>query len=169
MEFDEFLNKNPLLRFSIYTHIQARTVMELGLSIKDKFDMMFLDDGTIDMRFGDPYGKIWLWVIGAYEVVRTMSDEKWKNSWSPNKREDILAYKKRIAALRIPFAKQELRNGRPIGNENSYVGTNHGNKSFIFRVSDNMFNIRDEIDAFDHLIKGIQHSDILRDLRDNFS
>lgn len=122
MTYEDLIRLNPISRFSIYTHAQASAVIELGASIKEQFDTMIQDGNIVDMSNGNPYGKVWLWVIGAYEVVRTMSDQKWKGSWSEERYTQIQEYKKRIADLRVPFAKQEHRNGKAVNHENSIYG-----------------------------------------------
>ena len=167
MTYEESILKNPIVRFSVYTHVQAKAVIELGESIKEQFDEMINDENVVDMSKGDPYGKVWLWVIGAYEVIRTMSDPKWKSSWSDVRYCQLLEYKKHIADLRVPFAKQEHRNGKVIKNENSIFGIDFMEKSYLYKVKGKVFNVRKEINHFESLIGDIQPEDVLHDLRNN--
>lgn len=168
MEYELYLKHHPLKRFSLYTHLQAVTLIELGVSIKEQFDKMICEKNIVDMSSGDPYGNIWLWVIGVYEVTRTMADPKWKHSWRESKYSEILEFKQRIANLRVPFAKQEHRgNEKAIDGESSIAGIDFESKSYLYEVDGQVFNVRDEIDRFETLVKSISHGDILRDLRDN--
>jgi hypothetical protein len=167
MILHEFQASHPEIGFSIYTHIQAHVLIKLGTKIKSQFDSMFKGHNSIDLSQGDPYGEIWLWVIGVYEVIRTMSDPKWKSSWSKEKYSEICKYKKRIADLRVPFAKQEYRNGRAINNEASIRGIDNSLKSYLYEVEDKKFSIREEIDKFEALIYSIETKDVLKDMRDN--
>ncbi len=167
MTYEEFITLNPISRFSIYSHAQSSAVIELGVLIKEQFDTMIQDGNVVDMSKGDPYGKVWLWVVGAYEVARTMSDPKWKESWSENRYIKILGYKKRIADLRVPFVKQEHRNGKVINHENSIYSIDFEEKSYLFEINGKVFNVRNEINIFENLINDIQPDDVLRDLRDN--
>jgi hypothetical protein len=169
MTYEEFITQNPIACFSIYTHAQADAVIEMGVSIKEQFDTMIQDGNVVDMSNGDPYGKVWLWVVGAFEVVRTMSDPKWKASWSEDKYLQILEYKKRIADLRVPFAKQEYRSDKAINHENSIYEIDFEGKSYLYKIKEKVFNVRDEINHFEGLINDIQLDDVLHDLRDNQS
>src|SRR4051794_39337074 len=76
---EEIHNNNPLIVFSVYTDIQSRTIRGLGQDILASLEAGITpDDGTgkgivcsgevIDCC----YGQFWLWILGAYEVVRTM-------------------------------------------------------------------------------------------------
>lgn len=163
---EKFIEENPLAKFSIYTLLQAEELVVLGKSIKSTFDKIILRDNLVDLTEGDPYGKIWLWVLGTYEVIRTMADAKWKRCWSNQKYEEIVEFKRHLAHLRVPFAKQEHRTGGPLGNENSVFAFESTNASFIYRVKDRTFNVREEIDRFESLVRGISSNDVLRDLRD---
>ena len=115
---EEMHNKNPLTVFSVYTDIQSRIVRGLGQEILASLEVGITpEDGTgkgvvcsgevIDRC----YGQFWLWILGAYEVVRTMSQAE--QCFSPRVVIELKGLKKRLAILRMPFAKQELR-GKPI-------------------------------------------------------
>ena len=165
---NNFYEHYPLIKFSLYTHLQTITLIELGVSIKEKFDKIICGKNIVDMSSGDPSGNIWLWVIGVYEVTRTMADRKWKGSWRESKYSEIFEFKKRIANLRVPFAKQEYRgNEKAINSENGFFDIDFESKSYLYEVKGYVFNIRNEIDRFETLVKSISHEDILRDLRDN--
>ena len=82
-DFGQFLLKHPLSRFSLYTDMQAATIIELGERILNDMDNgLFREtkgsepkgvDGTV---FNKVYGLFWIWVLGSYEVVRTMTQAK---------------------------------------------------------------------------------------------
>jgi len=167
MNFHAFVAENPLLRFSLYTHLQSRAILDLGESIKFQLDSILRKQGKADVSQGDAFGDIWLWTIGAYEVVRTMADPKWKESWSESKYEEIVTCKRRIADIRVPFAKQELRSGEAITAENSIYGLDHDKRTYFFQIGDNVFDIREEIDLFEELISGISPEDVLGDISEN--
>jgi len=96
-----------------------------------------------------------------------MADPKWKESWSESKYEEIVTCKRRIADIRVPFAKQELRSGEAITAENSIYGLDHDKRTYFFQIGDNVFDIREEIDLFEELISGISPEDVLGDISEN--
>lgn len=167
VDTETFISQNPLVRFSIYTYLQSQTLIRFGNSIKLQFDLILKEPGKLDLPKGDSYGDIWLWFVGAYEVVRTMADPKWKGSWSPQKHQEIVEFKKRIADIRVPFAKQELRSSRAVNAENSIFGVDHERRTYLFKIGDQIFDVRAEIEFFEELINGITSEDVLGDLRDN--
>ncbi len=169
MKFDDYLQENPVLNFSIYSSLQIETIRDLGETIIEQFDKMIREPNIVDMSEGNPYGKIWLWIIGAFEIVRTMSDEKWKGSWEEDTFSRILNYKQKLAELRVPFAKQEKRNKKkvPFQNEPSIYGIDHKDKSYLFEARGTTYSIRMLILEFDELIRGISLSDINHDMREN--
>lgn len=165
---DEFLDQYPLQIFSLYSYIQAEAVISLGEEIVQYFDESITSDPkshTFQQLF---YGKIWFWTIGAFEVVRTMSDRKWETSWDPIKLEEIKDFKKKIADIRVPFTKQETRKSpiRAVNSENSISGIDFENKSYLFQSEGNEFNIRLLIREFEGLIRSIKVSDIKKDIRE---
>ena len=66
------------------------------------------------------YGQFWLWVVGAFEVVRTMAGAK--ACFSQRVKDELGPLKKTLAFLRMPFAKQEYPGGgKKIGTEASVI------------------------------------------------
>jgi hypothetical protein len=168
MNIEDYLKENPIMRFSVYSDLQIKTIVEVGDSIVEQFDWMIQKPNRIDMSKGDPYGKIWLWIIGTYEIVRTMSDPKWKDSWSESAYSRISAFKRKISELRIPFAKQEIRRKPiPVEREPSIHGFDFEGKSYLFEVNGTCYNIRNLIKEFEALIRSIKPDDVLCDLRQN--
>ena len=96
-----------------------------------------------------------------------MSDPKWENSWDQEKLAEIKSYKKMVADLRVPFAKQEHRNGEAINDVCSIAGINFESKSYRFNVKGKVFDVRELINQFELLMKSIKHQHILQDLREN--
>jgi hypothetical protein len=108
--------------FSIYTEVQVTALREQGL----KLEALSADweTGTIS-NLHEYYGLFWLWLLGAYEVVRTMAQHK--HCFSVAVQDEIQVTKQELAAARMPFAKQEAQySGEPIYNELSVVGFGKG-------------------------------------------
>lgn len=164
--YQKFISANPLLRFSIYTQLQVSFLRSFGVEIVSHLDSFFLDKSCQEEEpkpydFNEIWGKFWLWVLGSYEVVRTMSEAKNCFENSAMGRIDLL--KKNLATLRIPFAKQEYKGKKnmKIQCEASISSIDNINKDFIYSVNGQEFTIRNLIKEFNITIASISHETIL--------
>lgn len=151
---DEMLSAKPLLAFSPYTQIQADALQRM----KDEIEAIMggWDGGPVH-DWQRAYDHFWFWVLGAYEVLRTM--DQTNGCFAPEVKAKIIAAKRQIAPLRMPFAKQEFRGGGPIHGENSVTG--FANKSFQFSIAGVIFDARDVMASVCGLLGSISRSDIL--------
>ncbi|QEG26938.1 hypothetical protein GobsT_16860 [Gemmata obscuriglobus] len=124
---EDMLNNNPLVIFSIYVDSQSRIIRELGVEILARLDTGISPNvetgkgAVLSIDISCCYGRIWLWVIGAYEIVRTMCQAK--QCFSQRVVQELHGLKHRLGFLRMPFAKQELRGKSvPVHAENSIAG-----------------------------------------------
>lgn len=102
----EMVAKDPLIKFSHYTVFHVNYLRDLGGEINLKTDEFSCN--IIDAKeFNNCYGKFWLWVLGAYEVIRTLDQNKVCFASSLQTR--ISEQKFVLAEIRMPFAKLELR------------------------------------------------------------
>src|SRR5215218_6518204 len=104
----ECLENHPLLAFSMQTQIQADAVTKLGSEIQE-LAKQFTKPDIAYTNFRRAHDLFWFWVLGAYEVLRTM-DQNGK-CFVPELSQKIKLLKRRLAKVRIPFAKQEM-NGK---------------------------------------------------------
>lgn len=161
----DLLAKDPLVRFSVYSQIQAQTLRDVSAEISSLLDRTisegkFVDGGNLNVI----YGRFWMWVIGAYEVTRTMSEYKTCFSTSLNGRVD--AFKRQISTLRMPFAKLQFKGSdKPINGEASIYSFDMEGKDFIFQVGEKQFPMRWLMGEFNSLITSIKPEDVLSDLR----
>src|SRR4051794_19183463 len=110
---EAMLDNKPLLMFSLYTQDQADALRELGDEILRLLALNQAKDGTAQNdgpRFIRANNLFWFWVLGAYEVLRTMAGHS--ACFTPPVATDITALKQKLAKIRVPFAKQELRNNK---------------------------------------------------------
>ena len=117
----------------------------------------------------DPvYAKFWLWVLGAYEVVRTMCEAE--QCFSAGVRDQLRDLKQRLTLLRIPFAKQELPGKKiPVNAEPSPCTMGGSPPDYKFRVKDQMLSVRDSIHQFGAVLSGIKRTDVLAHHRTTYS
>ena len=156
------LRENPLIAFSVYTHIQADITRGLGRDVARTLDAAFGQQTSVDGgAFNRAYGQFWLWVLAAYEVVRTMS--QWKACFSDRFAAKLATFKKHVAELRIPFAKQEYagRHGKPIEAEASVYSVDAGAKDIKFEVKGHIISARSLLAEFEDLVATVEPTDVL--------
>jgi len=100
-------NRYPMMLFSGATASQVTAVQELGNEILCLIKQSKLEERSLDSaKIKHAYNLFWFWVLGAYEVLRTMDQHK--KCFTATVRIEISELKKKLAAVRVPFAKQEM-------------------------------------------------------------
>ncbi|MBL1435795.1 MAG: hypothetical protein COB08_006300 [Rhodobacteraceae bacterium] len=152
----KMIDENPLLSFSLYTSAQVQTLRNVGEELIGSSENW--TDTITDLQ--RVYDFFWLWVLGAYEVVRTMSQNK--ECFSTSVREQIVEQKRALATIRMPFAKQELKgNGKPVYSELSVKGINKG---MVFVISGETYNSTTVVESFLGFIDGIKTGDVINEI-----
>jgi hypothetical protein len=158
---ENMLNENPLIGFSVYTHLQVEIVRNLGRQILEILDNAFepgIADGNSVNR---AYGMFWLWVLGSYEIIRTMTQSE--SCFSKSLVAKLRNLKKKVSILRMPFAKQEYPNKKqPIEAEASVYGVDTQTGDLKFEVKGKVLSMRALIDEFESLFDSINRTDILQ-------
>lgn len=135
---EEMYNKHPILRFSFYTHMQITALQRLGTEISDLIAQSKTGERTLDTKIMHADELFWFWVLGAYEVLRTMDQHK--RCFTATVAIEINNLKKRLAAIRVPFAKQELRGtDKPISAELSIYGFGSDLNTLLFEIQGQIF------------------------------
>jgi hypothetical protein len=168
---EKMLNDNPLIGFSIYTDSQSKTVQTFGREILDCLQTGISPDpnGGSGSRCDAQtvmraHGLFWLWVLGAYEVVRTMCQAK--QCFTPAAATQIKTLERSLWQLRIPFAKQELPGkNAPVHAELSIHGVRHSPPDLRYSVEGQVVSARDLIEQFGAVFAGIARSDVVADHR----
>lgn len=156
----------PLLKFSNYIYYQSTAVLRLGDEIINLLDSAF-EDETINADWYKAYNKFWFWVLGSYEILRTM-DQHSSECFIEAKRKEIKEHKIRIAELRISFTKLEIRGKKKkVTNENSVNHFDYENSDLWFRVENKTIKVREEIKAFSDFINSISSNDIINSYNGN--
>ena len=161
----EMWRKKPLSRFSVFTQIQVEEIQRLTTDIKDLLEKSISGNTVDSLGFQRIYGSFWLWILGTYEITRTMSQHI--QCFSETCMARIVNYKQKAAILRMPFAKQEPQGkSQPIKGELSICNTNFQTKDMAFNVGESDVWMRDLISEFDELISSITPEEILYELRE---
>ncbi|TKD34402.1 MAG: hypothetical protein E5W98_26835 [Mesorhizobium sp.] len=153
-QFEEMYRRNPLKAFSIYTVTQLQSLRRMALEIQAALDQK--DSGPDIMK---AYDFFWFWTMGAYEIIRTMTQHK--QCFSSKIASDAAALKEQLAKVRMPFAKQEksARRGPIDGPYNSLVSV--GDKSLIFEIEGATIGSRELMNEVEAFFACIQPADVL--------
>jgi len=161
---ERMLDENPLIAFSAFSHSQVEILRDLARRLLAELDRSIAPGQVDGQGFQRAYAMFWLWVLGAYEVVRTMSQAR--SCFSERLGSEVTDFKKRIAKLRIPFAKQEYAGRKkPIVSEASVSGIDCTARDFTFTVEGQTVSMRRTIAEFTVLFDSITRRDIIRDHR----
>ena len=158
---EKILVEKPLVAFSVYTHLQVETVIDLGRQILEILNTAFkpamADGDGVDRA----YGLFWLWVLSSYEVTRTMSQAE--TCFSNSLASKVKSFKKKVSILRMPFAKQEYPGEKkPIRAEASIYAVDTHSGDLKFEIKGKVVSTRDLINEFETLVKSISRADIVK-------
>lgn len=99
----------PLARFSQYLSGRTQALVSLSASLSRELDACFSSDAA---KKNDTRNRVstllWLWVLGAYEVVRTMCQAR--PCFSPPAFKELTALKGQLEKVRVADAKMEKIN-----------------------------------------------------------
>lgn len=99
----------PLARFSQYLSGRAQALVSLSASLSRELDACFSSDAEKKHEARTRVSTLlWLWVLGAYEVVRTMCQAR--PCFSPRAFKELTALKGQLEKVRVADAKMEKIN-----------------------------------------------------------
>ncbi|HAX90899.1 MAG TPA: hypothetical protein DCY07_01640 [Rhodospirillaceae bacterium] len=168
--FEKFLDENPLAIFSTYTHTQSQWVINLGKEIIAELAVALEEPKTVKTEHMTlAYAHFWFWILGVYEVIRTMDQHS--KCFAASLALEIKKHKKFIGKLRMVFAKQEYQyqKGKIINNEMSIAGFGKEFNTLIFNVEGEEFDAVKLIRQFEHFFLDIRREQIISDCRDEES
>ena len=157
------LEHHPLARFSIYTYLQQQVLEQTSAKLCKLLDNAFIAECCVSgSAVNEVYGQFWLWTLGAYEMVRTMAQHK--SCFAPQYAEEVLVIKQRLATLRIPFAKQELKGRRrsALNAEASIAQVDATRRDAAFIIDGECYWIRVELERFQQLLDCASTENVLQ-------
>ena len=151
----------PLSSFSFYLSGRVSCVKSLGEEIIENLDCAFIEVIQFE-RLSRAEMLFWFWLLGAYEIVRTMThtDDCFAKHYA-----DLLKdLKKRLEFVRMPAAKMEpRRNSMPVISNRSPAAINHEERDLLIGDPDGeLDSCRDLIRTFNELIRQADSSTILK-------
>ncbi len=151
------------MRFSPYTHFHVLTIVNMGREVRVELDAC-IDGDTVKMDgFSRSYSFFWLWVLGAFEILRTLL--KKRACFSDDFAQRVRTLKGQVVRLRVPFAKLELSgNPAPIGPEASVSEVDSANKDIRFHIEGQGFSARELIASFEALAEAVKSTDVRKSI-----
>lgn len=102
----EFDSQFPLAKYSFYAFGRVQVLMSVREEIIKELDLAYQDSHSLLAEHIIRAESLsWLWVLGAYEVVRTMSQAK--QCFSERAQVALGGIKKELSKVRMPSAKME--------------------------------------------------------------
>ena len=158
--WEEFLDKNPLARFSYYLNGRVWVLSEVQKEILDILDSSVIDNILIHERMSRAEMLFWLWTLGAYEVIRTMHQVK--DCFAERIHLELFQLKKTLAIVRMPSAKMEKAGKKiPITSNRSASGFEFKTKDLIVGDPEDSKLARNLLTEFSCFIASLKKSDIL--------
>ncbi len=158
---DVFRDK-PLMAFSLYSAGQVDHLLHLGDRLRAiAGNWPQTDNGRTITDFNEYYYGFWLWVLGSYEVVRTMCQHR-ERCFVPALADRAMAAKNSLALVRIPFAKQEIRGGKGfVHAEPSVAAVRRG---FVFYIGNHEIDSDELIEDTCNFFRSFRIEEIVRSI-----
>jgi hypothetical protein len=160
--WEEIVERDPLISFSHYlcgrVHVLIAFADEIIENLEQGFSTEPIDGGRVERA----ESLMWLWMLGAYEVVRTMCQAK--DCFSSQIFDELQRLKKSLASVCMPAAKMEKPGKRvPVTSNRSPSGWDVQNKDFLINDPEETLHIsaRFILDEFDRVMSSITKDDIL--------
>lgn len=158
--WEEQVSREPFLAFSFVLSTRNNQLATVADEILDNLDRGISKD-LIDGQYVTKAGiLIWLWTLGAYEIVRTMCQAK--SCFTTECFDRLQPLKKRLAKIRMPDAKME-KQGRPIpvGSNRSPWCEDVQSKDLLIGDPEEPYSARKLIDDYFSTINSISPNDIV--------
>ena len=156
------VEREPLIAFSHYLSGQVNVLCcfadEIIESLDEGFSVQGIDGGQLERA----ESLMWFWLLGAYEIVRTMHQAK--ECFSERLVQDLSSLKKTLAIVRMPAAKME-KPGKKVA-----VTSNRSPSGLDVEKRDLLVNDPEEnpdisarwiLSEFDRVFSSITKSDVL--------
>jgi len=159
---EEAVAHEPLIVFSYYLAGRVSVLCSFGDEIIQNLDKGFSGAYIDGDRIARASSLMWFWLLGAYEVVRTMHQAK--GCFSDRLVQELVPLKKMLAAARMPAAKMEKQGKKEAVTSNrSAVGWDSANRDLFVNDPEDSKKIsaRWLISEFDRVYSSITEHDVV--------
>lgn len=156
----DFEKANPIWRFSPYLWGRVSVLRSLRATILQDLDKGFGDVVNASL-ISDAEASLWLWLLGAYEMTRTMCQAK--GCFSKQTADALQKLKHELAEARMPTAKMETPGRhRAVTSFRSPAGIDAKGKDFLVGDPNQPLSARGLLARFNDVISSIAPSDVLK-------
>ncbi len=168
--WEQIVEHDPLIAFSFYLSGRKNVLFTIADEIIENLDEAFAETGIDGDRLERAESLMWLWTLGAYEIVRTMCQAK--NCFSQRAFDELVSLKKTLSTVRMPAAKMEKPGKRvPVTSNRSPAGLDVSNRDFLINDPESTPDIsaRRILTEFGRVISSITKNDILGRHEDSYA
>jgi hypothetical protein len=168
--WEQVVERDPLIAFSFYLSGRKNILLGIADEIIENLDRGFSGSVVDGSRVGRAEALMWLWTLGAYEVVRTMCQAK--SCFSQEAWNQLFQLKKTLSAIRMPAAKMEKAGQKaPVTSNRSPSGWDISNRDLFVNDPESKPDIsaRFILMEFDRVFSSITKDDVLGRHEDAYS
>ncbi len=157
------VEREPLLAFSFYLSGRVNVLLDLGDEIVALLDEGFADGCTYGDKIARASTLMWLWTLGGYEVVRTISQAS--VCFSDSAQAKFTSLKLILSQARMPAAKMEKPGKKmPVSSDRSPDGWDVKNRDLLVGDPESLKNIhaRDLLRMFEEVFTSLHANDVLK-------
>lgn len=157
---EEFEANNPLARYSFYANGRMQLLESIATEILAELDRAFADDVVLHQHLARAEALSWLWLLGSYEVVRTMCQAK--KCFSERAGQALQELKRLLGRVRMPAAKMEKSGKRePVTSNRSAAGVSAPTRDLLLGDPNAPESLRHLLERFSYVFAQIKASDVL--------
>jgi hypothetical protein len=128
--WEQIVERDPTIAFSFYLSGRKNVLLALADEITENLDQAYSGTVMDGGRLQRAESLMWLWTLGAYEVVRTMCQAK--SCFSPRVLDRLTQLKKNLSTVRMPAAKMEKPGSKaPVTSNRSPSGVDVPNRDLL--------------------------------------
>jgi hypothetical protein len=158
---EDFERGNPLWRFSPYLWGRVNVLLGLHSQILQDLDEGFGPEMDAEL-VGRAEAFLWLWLLGAYEMVRTMCQAE--SCFSTQALNSLRKLKSELSKVRMPSAKMEHagRKAKPVTSYRSPAGVDAMNKDLLIGDPEAPVSGRGLLNKFRVVLGSLRQEDVIK-------
>jgi hypothetical protein len=168
--WEQLVAREPLIAFSWYLSGRRNVLVAIAAEIIENLDQAFAGAAVEGDRLERAESLMWLWILGAYEVVRTMCQAK--SCFSARALDELAKLKRILAEVRMPAAKMEKRRKNvPVTSNRSPSGWDVSNRDLLVNDPEQTPDIsaRFILNEFHRVLSSITKDDVLGQHEESYS
>ena len=165
---DELYEREPLMEFSFYlsgrNNVLLLTLDEIIENLDEGFSATPINVGGLIQKASD---QMWFWTLGAYEVIRTISQAR--DCFSDEFNQRIVELKKELGKARMPSAKMEKQGKKvSVTSNRSPDGWDFENRDLLIGDPDDIVSARCLLQMYDDVISSLKRKDVIKQHSDSY-